>query len=369
MNRFEDIISKEKYNLVLKNINTILKRNSVKFQERLPCQKTKNGIYHYDSNFYDSFHGGFWTGIYYHGNSLFGDNVIRSYADSMTEKLYTLIKTKRICHKEMGLFFLPVCMEDIKLNHSIEASEIAILAADYMIEGVNEAKLYSYMSMLTNLLILYFAYKITNDNKYKKVAELIEDKCITMINFDSENMLSNIASDVIKYGYSEKSGDIRPYAWTIHGLGNLYSFTGNESYEDMLYRVLKSYLSMSKGSIKCFMSDSASSDELTDTTSTAIIICGLFELLKYLPFSHPHYNFYYVLLKENFSDLVENYMMDPAKGEQGILDGGVMLLGTPLDCNEKIKNSATICGDYFFMEALMHLNPNFHSCWDINNIF
>ena len=134
-NKFENIISQETLKTLLKKVKNIAYRNTIKFQEYFPNVTSDNGIYKYSNTFYDSWHGGWWTGIYYMAYEAFRDEKFRHYAENLTSRFYSLIKNNRIVHSEMGFIYLPICVPDLKINRSSEATEAVILAAKYMLEA------------------------------------------------------------------------------------------------------------------------------------------------------------------------------------------------------------------------------------------
>jgi len=73
------------------------------------------------------------------------------------------------------------------------------------------------------------------------------------------------------------------------------------------------------------------------------------------------------LLKKWF-DVLISFAVEPSTGKQGFLDKGILLGGYIIDGKE-IKNNSNICGDYFYLEALMHMIDGFESCWNIENLF
>jgi len=262
--KFKNIVSSESISSLLENVKCIAYRNTIKFQEYFPNVTSDDGIYKYSSTFFDSWHGGWWTGIYYMAYEAFGDEKFRHYAENLTSRFYSLIKNNRIVHSEMGFIYLPICVPDIKINHSSEAAEAVILAAEYMLEAfgsfhgsgmVNitprrfDDEYQFQTSTLINVCIMKLAAKISGNSEFAHMARLCEEnvmkynitdngKCHmeTVVNRKTGEF-AYLPDSSAQYGYASDGDYTRGYAWAALGLSLSYVMTGDGIYEQKLYDV------------------------------------------------------------------------------------------------------------------------------------
>lgn len=401
--KFKDLIDSAKLDTVLENIRTIVFRNSVKFQERLPNSVTNNGIYTYDKFFYDGWHGGWWTGIYYMAYELFGDIRFLKYAELLSSRLYSLIKNNRIYHYEMGFMYMPVCVGDMRFSRTNEAAEVAVLAADYMLEPRGNYRIHNNMdehvyryigggddnirnndytagSGLNNS-IFRLAGKVSGNSKYIEEADFRDDiyffkaiqnngEChMHNIYSEAEDRVVDCGDDYAGYGIPANYGYVRPYAWTIRALALKYAQTENPVYEERLKLVTDYLLRLSGGNICSFVVDiqhESKEFDHPDTTSCMIMLSAFMEVIKAIDTSHPNYDFYMSLCKKWFNHIIDNYAVSADSCVQGLVTHGIMLLGIPLD-KRTIINRCTVCGDFYFLEAIMQLYDGFVSYWNTDN--
>lgn len=394
--KFKDIISADKLGTLLDDISLIAYRNTIKFQEYFPLATDTDGIYTYSDTFYDSWHGGWWTGIFYLAYEACGDEKLRHYAENLSAKFYALIKNKRIIHREMGFIYLPVCIPDIKYNQNSEAAESVILAAQYMMEAFGSSPVIGNRSgedlnikfendtifrtsTLVNSYILMLAAKISGNTKFADVARLCnentikyniapEGKCYMGVHVDmNSGSVISVMDDPGNYGFDKNGDYTRGYAWAALGLALHHDPGRDDLCEERMYALLNYFLSLSDGNLCVFMPCDKQGKKLPDTTSASIFLCAFAEILKKLTPSHKYYSFYYGLLKKWMNHLTE-YSISAKSGRQGFIDRGILLGGVGPD-KGMVKNGSNICGDYFWLEALMHMCEGFESYWNIDKLF
>jgi len=395
-NKFENIISQDCLKALLKKVKKIAYRNTIKFQEYFPNVTADDGIYKYSNTFYDSWHGGWWTGIYYMAYEAFEDEKFRHYAENLTSRFYSLIKNNRIVHSEMGFIYLPICVPDIRINRSSEATETVILAAKYMLEAfgsfhgsgvmlnnstyfhLSSEQLFQ-TSTLINTYIMKLAAKINGNPEFTDMARFCDEsvmkynitgdgKCYMEAVVDKfDGNFRYMPDSCASYGFKDFGDYTRGYAWATLGLALHYEAGTGNIYEEKLYDVITYFLNVSEDNLCVLVPGDENGKKIKDTTSLAIFVCALCELVKKLDTAHPRYDFYYNLLGKWFNVMI-SYSIDPSSGKQGFLDNGILLGGSAIDKNE-IKNSCNVCGDYFYLEALMHMTVGFESCWNTEFLF
>ncbi|MBW9932202.1 PTS sugar transporter subunit IIB, partial [Escherichia coli] len=96
-----------------------------------------------------------------------------------------------------------------------------------------------------------------------------------------------------------------------------------------------------------------------DSSSGAIAVCGMNEMLKYLPESDDFAMTYRLASHSILSSLIKNYTYKDLDKENGLLTHGVYSWHSGKGVDE-----ANIWGDYFYMEALMRFYKNWKLYWE-----
>ena len=99
------------------------------------------------------------------------------------------------------------------------------------------------------------------------------------------------------------------------------------------------------------------SDEPRDSSSAAIAVCGLLELLKYLPLTDPDRHTYENAVYALVRSMTEHYVSTDT-AEDGVLLHSTYALPQGLGIDE-----FCIWGDYFYFEALMRLYRTWQLYW------
>ncbi|MCU6391810.1 glucuronyl hydrolase, partial [Enterobacter quasiroggenkampii] len=89
------------------------------------------------------------------------------------------------------------------------------------------------------------------------------------------------------------------------------------------------------------------SDECSHSSSAALAVCGMHEMLKYIPESDPDKNVYRMAMHAQLKSLIQNYAA-PLDGQTGepLLLHGVYSWHSGHGVDE-----GNLWGDYFYMEA------------------
>lgn len=377
MIKLDGIFSDEEYAHIMNNMYKTASRNTVKFRERFPELTAENGIYKYFDDFYDACHGGWWTGIFYMLYGYSGDKKLLHQADTLRDNFYTLIKTKRIHHREMGFIYQPICINDMRNSSFHRASEILLLASDYMIERFCETlyspNLESYRetmvksSYFINLIILHTAGKISGLSKYSEFADRLEKLifenliepngyCHMDVQFDNEIKKGSFSDEIFEQSENVHSYSRRGSVWMLFGLAVFYSYKKDSKYLETFDMVISNLLNDSKiNNRKDYVFN-------LNTTSLSIMCCSLAELLKVIPLSHNKFNLYKIIFKNTMRYLADNFFLESELCSDGFLEGG-RFVGRMEEIAK--ENAPTVCGDYHFLQAMMHLDENYVSCWNI----
>ena len=95
-----------------------------------------------------------------------------------------------------------------------------------------------------------------------------------------------------------------------------------------------------------------------DSSSGAIAICGIAEMLKNLPESFSYKQKYVILLHKMMRSLIDNYANKDLKPGAPLLDHGVYSWHSGKGVDE-----GNIWGDYFYFEALMRFYEDWKVFW------
>lgn len=131
----------------------------------------------------------------------------------------------------------------------------------------------------------------------------------------------------------------------------LYEHTGDRSFLDTSCRLLDYYLEcLPEDGVCCWDLCFTDGEEPRDSSAAAIVCCGILELLKHLPLTHPRREAYEAALIRTVRALSENYTTRDLPEADGLLLHGVY--SKP---DDRGVDECTIWGDFYYMEALFRL--------------
>lgn len=165
-------------------------------------------------------------------------------------------------------------------------------------------------------------------------------------------------------GYKDDSFWARGQAWGVYGSAIGYTYTHDEKFLDVFRKALAFYLSrLPEDMIPCWdMLFAPESGEPRDSSSAAIVACGLLEAAKYVDEAEAAQ--WRTLARQMLASLAANYAVKP-----GTLGSGQLLHGTyskksPYNtCTPEGVDECTSWGDYFYMEALTRLTKDWEMYW------
>ena len=165
-------------------------------------------------------------------------------------------------------------------------------------------------------------------------------------------------------GYKDDSFWARGQAWGVYGSAIGYTYTHDEKFLDVFRKALAFYLSrLPEDMIPCWdMLFAPESGEPRDSSSAAIVACGLLEAAKYVDETEAAQ--WRTLARQMLASLAANYAVKP-----GTLGSGQLLHGTyskksPYNtCTPEGVDECTSWGDYFYMEALTRLTKDWEMYW------
>ncbi|MCD8105587.1 MAG: glycoside hydrolase family 88 protein [Lachnospiraceae bacterium] len=375
----------------------------------------------------------------------------RAAAMKLVESFEHRIEKKiEVDHHDMGFLYTPSCVAAWKLTGDERAKNAAILAADQLMTRfqkkgeffqawgkLGEPGTYRYIiDCLMNLPLLYWASETTGDPRYQEAARRHITTCMRY-SFRADgstyhtffmNQDGTPSHGETCQGYKDDSFWARGQAWGVYGSVLSYRYDPKPEYLDIFHRALDFYLSRLPEDLVPYwdMVFSDGSGEPRDSSSAAIVVCGLLEARRYLPEEEAQKC--EVLARQMLYSLTKNYTVwggqclpetdgdkngnesdakpgkEPGNDSEGKSGGehceksaekaavadeceyaaetgqkqkkitlipgaGLLLHGTyskksPYNtCTEEGVDEYTSWGDYFYMEALTRLTRDWKSYW------
>lgn len=361
----------------LNNVKVILKRDMIKYQTKYPTEYAEKMRYSFDKYFFDTWHGGCWCGMYWMMYEAFREMPFKRYAEEFCAKYYELINSQSIWHTDIGILFLPMCIPDMRFNRNKEAKEALVLAADSLLAtlskdceikttfvrgNISNCK----TSSLNNVLLLKHAERITGNPKYISASEKILGSVLEH-NIEKDGRTFFEYSDGKKFDdttffdLEASDGYTRSQAWALLGLSNLYSGNKTKRIYETFFKCFDYLEEKTHGRSILKYCIGGSDTDYDDSTSTAITLCSILEFMKSLPESSPEYKKLLKAANRYMNGLLQ-CAAKPDDLTEGLLNNGFILHATHEE--RGVKTSATVSGDYFYVEALMRCLYNWQSYRD-----
>lgn len=380
------MVKEEEVELALQRCIEQVRRNLETFTYHFPFASSVNNFYEpIENNYWTT---GFWTGQIWLAYEASKENIFKYAALIQVESFLKRIQEQiAVDHHDMGFLYSLSCVAAYKLVGDENAKMAALLAADHLLTrfhekgefiqawgSVNEPTNYRLIiDCLLNLPLLYWATDVTGDKKYEKIARkhittslkyVVREDYSTYHTFYFDPVTGEPSHGETCQGYRNDSAWARGQAWGIYGVAISYRYTKNEFYIDIFRKITEFYLSKLPTDLVPFwdLEFTDGSDEPRDSSSAAIVACGLLEMAEFLLAEEAKY--YTGLAKQMVQSLIENYEVKDHSMSNGILLHGTYSKKSPYNtCNHYGVDECTIWGDYFFMEALTRLTKDWDSYW------
>lgn len=393
-------ISKEEIKEALDFSCEQVQKNLGQFTEKFQNAYSINNFYEPIDN--TDWTNGFWTGEIWlaYEHCMNGQNgqpeagkegiaeELRRAAEIQVDSFYNrILKKEQVDHHDMGFLYTPSCVAAYKLTGSKKAREAAILAADQLITRYHPVGEFiqawgpmdapeNYrliIDCLLNLPLLYWASEETWDGKYREIAEkhihtavanVIREDYSTWHTFFFDMKTGAPDHGATCQGYRDGSAWARGQAWGVYGMACAYRYTGREDYIDKFRHVTEYYMEhLPKDLIPYWdLEFGDGSVEPRDSSSAAIVACGLLEMSKYLKEEEAAY--YTGMAKKILKSVYDNYAVKDSSISNGLVLHSTYSNHSPYNtCNHYGVDECNIWGDYFYMEALTRLYKNWNQYW------
>ncbi len=351
------------------------------------CQNhsSVNGIYPGCPN--NQWTCGFWPGEIWLAYEFTGKEAFRTAAMTLVDSFCDRIRRKvEVDHHDMGFLYSPSCVAAYKLTGSETARQAALAAADQLLTRyqpcggflqawgrMDDPENYRYIiDCMLNVPLLYWASETTGDAHYRDIAAHHTATCLAnsfrpdgstyhtfFMNPDGTPKGGRTCQ-----GYRDDSFWARGQAWGIYGSAIGYTYTHDPKFLDVFRKALAFYLTrLPEDLVPCWdMIFAPESGEPRDSSSAAIVACGLLEAAKYV--QPEEAGQWRQLAAQMLCSLYENYAVRHATPGAGQLLHGTYSKKSPYNtCTPEGVDEATSWGDYFYMEALTRLTRDWEMYW------
>ncbi|MBF0775909.1 glucuronyl hydrolase [Streptococcus azizii] len=352
------------------------------FGEAFPTPATVDNTYPKMDN--TEWTNGFWTGELWLGYEFLGDEKIKALAKQHTRSfLERVVNRVELDHHDLGFLYSPSCVADYKLTGSQEALEASLQAADKLMERyqakggfiqawgeLGKAEDYRLIiDCLLNIQLLFFAYQQTGDRKYYDSAvkhfyasanTVIRDDASTFHTFYFDPETGQPLKGVTRQGYSDDSSWARGQAWGIYGIPLTYRIIKDPACLDLFKGVTHHFLNrLPEDRVSYWdLIFNDGSGQARDSSATAIAVCGIHEMLKYLPEVDKDKEVYKYAMHTMLRSLMEDY------ANKDVKPGGPLLLhGVYSWHSGKGVDEGNIWGDYYYLEALLRFYKDWELYW------
>ncbi|WP_194206892.1 glycoside hydrolase family 88 protein [Superficieibacter sp. 1612_C1] len=360
----------------------LIRRHLTEFGEKFPAEACVNGQYPLTDNV--EWTTSFWTGQLWLAWEMSGDEAFRQLAEKHVRSFGVRIASRHDTNThDLGFLYTLSCMAAWRLTGNREARGFALQAAEALLERFHaKAHIIQAWGDLKdpeqagrmiidcnmNLPLLYWATEQTGDPRYAEAAKahvmqaakyLIRPDASTFHTYYMDVVTGEARYGNTQQGYADDSCWSRGQAWGIYGFLLSYLYTGDKTMVALSKRLANYFLNRLPEDGVCHWDLAlVGTDALRDSSSAAIAVCGLLELVKQLPVTDPDRETYQQWALKIFSSLTENYLTGLNEPGNGLLKHSVYHLAS-----DKGVDECCSWGDYFYVEALVRITQSWKLYW------
>ena len=328
---------------------------------------------------------GFYPGMIWISYAVTGDEYFLEAGKIQTESFRKRCETDiAMDNHDIGFCYSLSAKADYVMTGDGAARELAIDAAYKMSElymhkagVINRGGGYStkdtetemfIVDCMNNVPLLFWASEATGDrvlyeiayNHMKKSSEVLIFPCgaachVGIAEIKSGKLCRNM--DISQGKGGTDATWARAQAWAVAGLPLSYGYTKDERLLTAAKKAATYFLNkMPEDMIAPWDLYYTDNETQKDSSASAIAVCGLLELAKYL--EGEERDFYYGAAIKIMNVLIDKYLIGLAEDNMGILAGATYTFLA----NDSI-NVPNIFGDYYFMEALFRLTKQYKRFW------
>ena len=364
--------------------------NLVTFADTFPNDTTVNNIYYprpARGNFAEGSNyewtTSFWTGMLWLAYELTGSAKYRQAAERHILSFAERIEQKiDVDTHDLGFLYSLACVAPWRLTANEKARKAALLAANQLMTRYHEKagiiqawgdlndpaqRGRTIVDSLLNMPLLYWASEMTGDSRFATAAyhhamqvhtHMIRPDNTTYHTFYWDTESGEPLYGRTAQGYADDSCWARGQAWSIYGFLLNYRYTRDATFLETARKTADYYLAnLPEDHIAYWdLVFKEGSQEERDSSAAAIAVCGLLEMVQWLP-DGPERQRYETAARKMLTSLAQNYAAcDPAASN-------ALLLHSVYDKNtNRGVDEGTLWGDYFYLEALVRTR---HQNWQL----
>ena len=349
---------------------------------RFPSSATRNQTYGVIDNI--EWTDGFWTGLLWLCYEYTGDDAFKNLALKNVDSFLNRVEKRiELDHHDLGFLYSLSCVAGYKLTGSAEGRRAGLLAADKLMERFQEKGGFiqawgelgardNYrliIDCLLNIPLLHWAFLETGKPVYRNAAmrhyeaacnNVIRDDASAYHTFYFDPGTGEPLKGVTRQGYSDDSAWARGQAWGIYGIPLNYRYVKDDSAFNLFKGMTNYFLNRLPEDEVCYwdLIFTDGSNQSRDSSAAAIGVCGIHEMLKYLPEVESDKNTYRHAMHCILRSLMERYTAPEIKPGNPVLLHGVYSWHSGKGVDE-----GNIWGDYYYMEALMRFYKDWNLYW------
>jgi unsaturated chondroitin disaccharide hydrolase len=325
----------------------------------------------YDNMRLDWWTSGFWPGILWILHDMTGKEHYREAAWEWDARLEQRFMEDHNFHHDVGFQFLPTAVIKFKLTGDEDARRRGLHAANFLagrfnyagqfLRAWNQDKLgWAIVDSSMNLSILFWASEESQDPRFAQIGRMHADTVVNrfirgdgsvnhILSFDPAT--GEFIESLGGQGAGPQSSWSRGAAWALHGMANVYRFTGDKRYLEAAQRVAHYFLAcLPEDSVPHWDFRAAESleSEPRDTSAAACAASGLLELADAL--EGVEGSLYRRAAERILLSLTKHYGTWEQADHEAIL-----IAGTGHKPAGQNIDVSLIYGDYYYVEAIAKL--------------
>ena len=375
-------LTREEVTAAMDRVADQVRCNMEYFGTRFPSSATRNQTYGVIDNI--EWTDGFWTGLLWLCYEYTGDDAFKNLALKNVDSFLNRVEKRiELDHHDLGFLYSLSCVAGYKLTGSAEGRKAGLLAADKLMERFQEKGGFiqawgelgardNYrliIDCLLNIPLLHWAFLETGNPVYRNAAvrhyeaacnNVIRDDASAYHTFYFDPWTGEPLKGVTRQGYSDDSAWARGQAWGIYGIPLNYRYVKDDSAFNLFQGMTNYFLNRLPEDQVCYwdLIFTDGSNQSRDSSAAAIGVCGIHEMLKYLPEVESDKNTYRHAMHCILRSLMERYTAPEIKPGNPVLLHGVYSWHSGKGVDE-----GNIWGDYYYMEALMRFYKDWNLYW------
>lgn len=352
------------------------------FKDQYPTPATVDNIYPKMNN--TEWTNGFWTGLLWLAYEYSQDDQWQTLAHQEVEDFRDrVIRDIELDHHDLGFLYTPTSVAEYKITGDETALDTSIKAAKKLIERYQEkggfiqawgelGKPEDYrliIDCLLNLQLLFFVSEQTGDMTYHDIARhhfyasantVIRDDASSFHTYYFDPETGEPLRGVTRQGYSDDSSWARGQSWGVYGIPLTYRYLKDNEMFDLFKGVTNYFLNrLPQDHVSYWdLIFGDGSDHARDSSATAIAVCGIHEMLKYLPEVDEDKLTYKYAMHAMLRSLINDYANKQYEPGRPLLLHGVYSWHSGKGVDE-----GNIWGDYYYLEALIRFYMDWELYW------